>query len=152
MERRCLGQTELKVRPGQVGTTNATKPDNLGVLDYAHLRVPLPDDLTDSGVFHRTNRKYPDGYFLMVGERTRRAKLESALTCSEQRRSSDGFVSATGMFKATFPWAQVEDELAEKEYLKSLHEASSEEVAGNVWVHPDQGEIAQHSTHPGKHL
>ena len=67
MERRCLGQTELKVRPGQVGTTNATKPTNLGVLDYAHLRVPLPKDLTNSGIFTKqANRKWPEAYFLMV--------------------------------------------------------------------------------------
>lgn len=67
VERRCLGQTELKVKPGQVGTTNATKPDNLGVLDYAHLRVPLPSDLSSSGIFTKgPNRKYPEAYFLMV--------------------------------------------------------------------------------------
>lgn len=67
VERRCLGQTELKVKPGQVGTTNATKPDNLGVLDYAHLRVPLPRDLNGSGIFARqANRKWPEAYFLMV--------------------------------------------------------------------------------------
>ena len=69
VERRCLGQTELKVKPGQVGTTNATKPDNLGVLDYAHLRVPLPRDLSNSGIFVRqANRKWPEAYFLMVRE------------------------------------------------------------------------------------
>lgn len=67
MERRCLGQTELKVKPGQIGTSNATKLENLGVLDYAHLRVPLPKDLTGSGIFLRgTNRKFPEAYFLMV--------------------------------------------------------------------------------------
>jgi hypothetical protein len=57
----------LKVKPGQVGTSNATKPDNLGVLDYAHLRVPLPSDLSSSGIFIKgPNRKYPEAYFLMV--------------------------------------------------------------------------------------
>jgi hypothetical protein len=67
VERRCLGQTELKVKPGQVGTTNATKPDNLGVLDYAHLRVPLPKDLSNSGIFiKQKDRKWPEAYFLMV--------------------------------------------------------------------------------------
>lgn len=69
VERRCLGQTELKVKPGQIGTSNATKPDNLGVLDYAHLRVPLPSDLSSSGIFIKgPNRKYPEAYFLMVRE------------------------------------------------------------------------------------
>ncbi|KXL43582.1 hypothetical protein M433DRAFT_155660 [Acidomyces richmondensis BFW] len=119
VERRCLGQTELKVKPGQVGVSNATKLNNLGVLDYAHLRVPLPKDLTTSGIFSRgPNNKYPESYFLM-------------------RRSSDGYVSATGMFKAAFPYAQHEEEAAEKEYIKTLSGTSSEEVAGNVWIHPD---------------
>ncbi|KAF2217348.1 hypothetical protein CERZMDRAFT_116312 [Cercospora zeae-maydis SCOH1-5] len=118
VERRCLGQTELKVKPGQVGTSNATKLENLGVLDYAHLRVPLPKDLTGSGIFSRgSNRRFPEAYFLM-------------------RRSSDGFISATGMFKAAFPWAEAAEEAAEKEYIKQLEEASSEEVAGNVWIDP----------------
>ncbi|KAK0947390.1 hypothetical protein LTR48_002219 [Friedmanniomyces endolithicus] len=120
VERRCLGQTELKVKPGQVGTSNATKPDNLGVLEYAHLRVPLPKDLSGSGIFSKgPNRKWPEAYFLM-------------------RRSSDGYVSATGMFKAAFPYAQTEDEQLEKDYLKETHNTSSEEVAGNVWIHPEQ--------------
>ncbi|KAF2164890.1 hypothetical protein M409DRAFT_67601 [Zasmidium cellare ATCC 36951] len=118
VERRCLGQTELKVKPGQVNTSNATKLENLGVLDYAHLRVPLPKDLTGSGIFMKgANRKWPEAYFLM-------------------RRSSDGFISATGMFKAAFPYSQVEEEQAEKDYIKSLREASSEEIAGNVWIDP----------------
>jgi len=57
------------VKPGQVGTSNATKPDNLGVLDYAHLRVPLPKDLGNSGIFTKgPGRKYPEAYFLMVSE------------------------------------------------------------------------------------
>ncbi|QIW98962.1 hypothetical protein AMS68_004480 [Peltaster fructicola] len=123
VEQRCLGQTELKVKPGQVGTTNATKPANLGKLDYAHLRVPLPHDLKRSGIFTAGhNRKFPDAYFLM-------------------RRSSDGFVSATGMFKAAFPYASQEEETSEKDYIKTLPAASTEEVAGNIWVHPDQAVV-----------
>lgn len=67
VERRCLGQTELKVKPGQIGTSNATKAENLGTLDYAHLRVPLPKDLSGSGIFIKgQNKKYPEAYFLMV--------------------------------------------------------------------------------------
>lgn len=45
------------------------------------------------------------------------------------------------MFKAAFPYAQVEEETAEKEYIKSLSQASSEEVAGNVWIDPGKGEL-----------
>lgn len=56
-----------------------------------------------------------------------------------QRRSTDGFISATGMFKAAFPWAQQEEEAAEKDYIKNLEGTSSEEIAGNVWLHPEQG-------------
>lgn len=79
VERRCLGQTELKVKPGQVGTSNATKPDNLGVLDYAHLRVPLPKDLSTSGIFiKQSNRKWPESYFLMVGQRQSACKRSRA--------------------------------------------------------------------------
>ena len=43
------------------------------------------------------------------------------------------------MYKAAFPWAQSEEEALEKEYIKSLEEASSEEVAGNVWIDPKKG-------------
>ncbi|KAL1303576.1 hypothetical protein AAFC00_006943 [Neodothiora populina] len=119
IERRRLGQTELSVKPGQIGTSNATKPDNLGMFDYAHLRVPLPKDLQGSGIFTiQRNHSYPESYFLM-------------------RRSSDGFISATGMFKAAFPWASTEQEEMEKKYIKSLPQTGEEEVAGNVWISPE---------------
>lgn len=72
VERRRLGQTELSVNAGQVGTSNATKPDNLGIFDYAHLRVPLPKDLKGSGIFTASrNNTYPEAYFLMVSRATR---------------------------------------------------------------------------------
>ena len=45
------------------------------------------------------------------------------------------------MFKAAFPYASVEEEASEKEYIKSFPEASSEEVAGNVWINPEQGKL-----------
>jgi len=67
VERRKLGQTDLSVKPGQVGTSNATQPKNLGPFDYAHLRVPLPKDLKGSGVFQGTkSAPVPEAYFLMV--------------------------------------------------------------------------------------
>ncbi|PSK59364.1 hypothetical protein B9Z65_3688 [Elsinoe australis] len=116
--KRRLGQTELAVDAGQIGTSNATKPKNLGPFDYAHIRVPLPKDLKGSGIFHASRgHSTPEAYFLM-------------------RRSSDGFVSASGLFKVTFPWASELEEAAEKAYLKALPEVDREEIAGNIWVPP----------------
>ncbi|KAF1816814.1 hypothetical protein P152DRAFT_453436 [Eremomyces bilateralis CBS 781.70] len=116
-ERRKLGQTDLSVKPGQAGVANASNAENLGKFDYAHLRVPLPKDLKGSGIFTAKNQTYPESYFLM-------------------RRSSDGFISATGMFKAAFPWASVQEETTERFHHKSLKSAGPSEVAGNVWISP----------------
>lgn len=144
VERRKLGQTDLSVKPGQVGTSNATQPKNLGPFDYAHLRVPLPKDLKGSGVFQGTkSAPIPEAYFLMVNSSVT-LKLEQADMGHVQRRSSDGFVSATGMFKAAFPWASKEDEETEREYLKSFDTTDPSEVAGNLWVPESFGK----SSHP----
>ncbi|KIW87523.1 uncharacterized protein Z519_11846 [Cladophialophora bantiana CBS 173.52] len=119
VSRRRLGKTKLTVKPGQVGTSNATKAENLGPFEYAHLRAPLPEDLTGSEIFaSQSNQAHPETYFLM-------------------RRSKDGFVSATGMFKIAFPWAAHVEEKEERDYLKSLETTSQDEVAGNVWVAPE---------------
>ncbi|KAK4695909.1 hypothetical protein P7C71_g1918, partial [Lecanoromycetidae sp. Uapishka_2] len=116
IKKRRLGQTTLTVKPGLVGTSNSTKPENLGPFDYAHLRAPLPENLKGSEIFApHANQSTPEVYFLM-------------------RRSNDGFVSATGMFKAAFPWARHADENAEREYIKTLPSTAHDEVAGNVWV------------------
>ncbi|KIX08308.1 uncharacterized protein Z518_02964 [Rhinocladiella mackenziei CBS 650.93] len=119
LNRRRLGKTKLTVKPDQVGTSNATKAENLGPFEYAHLRAPLPEDLTGSEIFAtQQNQAHPETYFFM-------------------RRSKDGFVSATGMFKIAFPWATHAEEKEERDYLKSLDSTSQDEVAGNVWVAPE---------------
>ncbi|KAL4943252.1 hypothetical protein BDV06DRAFT_141593 [Aspergillus oleicola] len=118
LTRRRLGKTNLAVKPGQIGTSNATKPENLGPFEYAHLRAPLPKDLKGSEIFpSHSPQQHPETYFLM-------------------RRSKDGYVSATGMFKIAFPWAKLDEERSEREYLKTRGETSEDEIAGNVWISP----------------
>jgi hypothetical protein len=67
LARRRLGKTNLSVKPGLIGSSNATKPENLGVFEYAHLRAPLPKDLKGSEIFpSHTPAQHPETYFLMV--------------------------------------------------------------------------------------
>ena len=138
---RRLGRTNLSVGPTQIGLNNATQPENLGPFDYAHLRAPLPEDLKGSQVFApQLNQPVPTSYFLMVsfGGLIRSLCIPS-LTIYPKRRSQDGYVSATGMFKAAFPWAKHSEEQAEKDYIKSLPSTSQNEIAGNLWIKEDLG-------------
>ena len=80
LNRRRLGKTKLAVKPGQVGTSNATKEENLGPFEYAHLRAPLPKDLKGSEIFGaHENQAHPESYFLMVRMITKRG-LQACLT------------------------------------------------------------------------
>ena len=43
------------------------------------------------------------------------------------------------MYKAAFPWSTVEEEQAERKYHKTLASGKGQEVAGNVWIAPEDG-------------
>ncbi|KAK2882653.1 hypothetical protein FQN49_000127 [Arthroderma sp. PD_2] len=117
ISRRRLGRTNLAVAPAKIGSSNATMPSNLGPFEYAHLRAPLPSDLKGSEIFSQKHN-HLESYFLM-------------------RRSRDGHISASGMFKIAFPWAKHSEEADERDYLRTRSETSEDEIAGNVWISPE---------------
>lgn len=81
LARRRLGKTNLSVKPTQIGTSNATKPENLGLFEYAHLRAPLPKDLQGSEIFpSHTPAQHPETYFLMVSSAYAQSRKEPLLT------------------------------------------------------------------------
>lgn len=45
------------------------------------------------------------------------------------------------MFKIAFPWAKLDEERSEREYLKARSETSEDEIAGNVWISPVLGKF-----------
>lgn len=45
------------------------------------------------------------------------------------------------MFKAAFPWASLQEEDLERKYQKTFPSAGDEEVAGSVWIAPEEGKF-----------
>lgn len=62
---RRLGQTDLTSELVRTGTLNGTKSEHLS---YAHLQVPLPENLKNSEIFapHPHHGTHVGKYFLMV--------------------------------------------------------------------------------------
>lgn len=76
--------------------------------------------------------------FIYLAEWIYEPKAGSALA-SRRRQEVDSFL-AQCRFKASFPWAKKKEEDHERQYVREHFEkTSSDETAGNLWIHPSDG-------------
>ena len=54
------------------------------------------------------------------------------------------------MFKAAFPWASHAEEELERKHHKAFPTAGDEEVAGSVWLAPEEGKSASPEASAGR--
>ncbi|KAK6515643.1 hypothetical protein TWF506_007966 [Arthrobotrys conoides] len=118
IELRRLGQTKLSTNTKPSAVAGSSTVPQQVLFSYVHLRAPLPQDINPEIFGGTATGTKPEAYFLM-------------------RRSKDGYVSSTGMFKASFPYATKQEEESERRIVKTRFEISSDETAGNAWISPD---------------
>ncbi|KAK6495463.1 hypothetical protein TWF481_003480 [Arthrobotrys musiformis] len=118
IELRRLGQTKLSTNTKPPSAAGSAPVPQQVLFSYVHLRAPLPQDINPEIFGGTATGTKPEAYFLM-------------------RRSKDGYVSSTGMFKASFPYATKQEEESERRIVKSRFDISSDETAGNAWISPD---------------
>ncbi|KAF3207016.1 hypothetical protein TWF192_000611 [Orbilia oligospora] len=118
IELRRLGQTKLSTNTKPSAPAGSSPVPQQVLFSYVHLRAPLPQDINPEIFGGTATGTKPEAYFLM-------------------RRSKDGYVSSTGMFKASFPYATKQEEESERRIVKSRFQISSDETAGNAWISPD---------------
>lgn len=52
-------------------------------------------------------------------------------------RSSDGYVSATAMFQASFPYVTLDEFNSEYKYIREHLTINSEDSVGELWIPPE---------------